>query len=77
MPNTKIVATLGPASSSAEVLSQMFKTGVCVFRLNASHGTQQQHAESIRLVRSMASGMGKSAGLLLDLQCRKIRLGRL
>jgi len=55
----------------------MFMTGVCVFRLNASHGTQQQHAESIRLVRSMAAEMGKSAALLLDLQGPKIRLGRL
>src|SRR5207247_11147414 len=77
MPNTKIVATLGPASCSAEVLSQMFTTGVCVFRLNASHGTQQQHADSIRLVRSVAAKMKKSAALLLDLQGPKIRLGRL
>src|SRR6185369_11280310 len=77
MPNTKIVATLGPASRSAEVLTQMFTTGVCVFRLNASHGTQQQHADTIRLVQSVAAEMKKSAALLLDLQGPKIRLGRL
>src|SRR5713226_1307255 len=77
MPNTKIVATLGPASSSVEVLSQMLTTGVCVFRLNASHGTQEQHANSIRLVRGVAAEMKKSAAVLLDLQGPKIRLGRL
>ena len=77
MPNTKIVVTLGPACSSAEVLGQMFASGVCVFRLNASHGTQQQHADSIRLVRKVAAEMKKSAALLLDLQGPKIRLGRL
>src|SRR5260370_30202487 len=77
MPNTKIVATLGPASSSVEVLSQMLTTGVCVFRLNASHGTQEQHAKAIRLVRSVAAEIKKSAAVLLDLQASKIRLARL
>src|SRR6267143_1552818 len=76
MPNTKIVATLGPASDSPEVLRRLFEAGVDVFRLNASHGTQQQHAERIRAVRQAARERGQHSGILLDLQGPKIRLGK-
>jgi len=75
MPNTKIVATLGPASDSPETVLQLLRAGVDVFRLNASHGTQDDQARRIRTVRAMASEMGIHAGVLLDLQGPKIRLG--
>ena len=55
MPNTKIVATLGPASESPDVLRLLLREGVDVFRLNASHGTQEKRAECIHAVRKAAS----------------------
>ncbi len=76
MPNTKIVATIGPACFDAASLQQMMAAGTDVFRLNMSHGTREQHAESIRLIRSAAEEMRRFAGILLDLQGPKIRLGR-
>src|SRR2546426_12832366 len=76
MPNTKIVATLGPASDSPDVLRQLFEAGVDVVRLNASHGTQEGHAERIRAVRKREQACGKHVGVLLDLQGPKIRLGK-
>src|SRR6266481_3225902 len=76
MRTTKIVATLGPASGSEEGIHNLIQAGVDVFRLNASHGTQEIHAESIRRVRKVASEMGTHSGILLDLQGPKIRLGK-
>src|SRR5438552_3135508 len=76
MPNTKIVATLGPASDSPDVLQRLFEAGVDVFRLNASHGTQEKHAERIRAVRKLEEARGKHIAILLDLQGPKIRLGK-
>jgi pyruvate kinase len=76
MPNTKIVATLGPATDAPGVLQQMLAAGVDVFRLNASHGEQDQHAARITAVREAARQAGIHAGILLDLQGPKIRLGR-
>ena len=76
MPNTKIVATLGPASDSLPVLRELMEAGVDVFRLNASHGTQPQHAERIRNVRALAGELGRNVAVLLDLQGPKIRLGK-
>src|SRR5215831_15472711 len=76
MPNTKIVATLGPATDAPGVLQQMLAAGVDVFRLNASHGEQDQHAARIAAVRAAACQAGIHAGILLDLQGPKIRLGR-
>jgi len=76
MPNTKIVATLGPATDAPGVLQQMLAAGVDVFRLNASHGEQDQHAARISAVREAARQAGIHAGILLDLQGPKIRLGR-
>src|SRR5271169_4951397 len=76
MPNTKIVATLGPATDSPDVLAQMLGAGVDVFRLNASHGTQEDHAARIDAVRKAAREARVHAGILLDLQGPKIRLGR-
>ena len=75
MPNTKIVATLGPASDSEAVLRQLLEAGVDVFRLNASHGTQAEHAARIAAIRRISAQMDRWVGILLDLQGPKIRLG--
>lgn len=75
MPNTKIVATLGPASDSVDVVRSLLQAGVDVFRMNASHGTQEALAQRIRTVRTVAGEMNFYAGILLDLQGPKIRLG--
>ena len=76
MPNTKIVATLGPASDSAEKLRELIAAGVDVFRLNASHGEWDDHARRIVAVRAAAAESGRHIGILLDLQGPKIRLGK-
>jgi pyruvate kinase len=75
MRATKIVATLGPSTDSEAVLRKLFEAGVDVFRLNASHGTQEDHAGRITAVRKLASEFKIHAGILLDLQGPKIRLG--
>lgn len=75
MPRTKIVATLGPAISGPSSLKSMFEAGVNVFRLNASHGTGDDHLLRIASVRAAAAELGIQAGILLDLQGPKIRLG--
>ena len=75
MPNTKIVATLGPASDSEAAIRQLLLAGVDVFRLNASHSTQAEHAGRIRIIRQVAAELGRWTAILLDLQGPKIRLG--
>jgi len=76
MPNTKIVATLGPASDSEAAIRQLLLAGVDVFRLNASHSTQTEHAGRIRIIRRVAAEMERWTAILLDLQGPKIRLGK-
>ena len=76
MPNTKIVATLGPATDDPHVLRQLLAAGVDVFRLNASHGEPDAQAARIEAVRKAARDARVHAGVLLDLQGPKIRLGR-
>ena len=73
---TKIVATLGPASNSPEMLARLFKAGVNVVRVNFSHGSAEQHTETVRLVREVAVGLGTDVGVLADLQGPKIRIGK-
>jgi pyruvate kinase len=73
---TKIVATLGPASSSAEVLERLIVAGVDVVRMNFSHGTPQDHINRAKLVRELAAKHKKSVGILADLQGPKIRVGK-
>ncbi|MDA0193666.1 MAG: pyruvate kinase [Bacteroidetes bacterium] len=70
---TKIVATIGPASNSKEVLSDLIKTGVDVFRLNFSHGTHEDHKKVIEKVRELNEELGTHICLLQDLQGPKIR----
>ncbi|HJV85313.1 MAG TPA: pyruvate kinase [Noviherbaspirillum sp.] len=73
---TKIVATLGPASSSREKLTQLIRAGVDVVRLNFSHGTPENHAAAASLVRELAHECGRTVGVLADLQGPKIRIGK-
>ncbi len=72
---TKIVATLGPASDAPEAIAALLANGVNVFRLNASHSIPEQQTERIERVRAAARDAGVRAGILLDLQGPKIRLG--
>ena len=74
--HTKIVATLGPASTSTEVLERLLRAGVDVVRLNFSHGTSGDHLERAASVREIARRLGRTVGILGDLQGPKIRVGR-
>lgn len=71
---TKIVATLGPATSTPSVISDLIKAGVNVVRLNFSHGTQQDHQMRAEMVRAEAKKQDKYVGILADLQGPKIRI---
>ncbi len=73
---TKIVATLGPASNTPEVLEQMIRAGVDVVRLNFSHGKAQDHIDRATMVREAAKRVGKSVAIMADLQGPKIRVGK-
>jgi len=73
---TKIVATLGPASSDPKVLERMINAGVDVVRINFSHGTREEHIEHAELARSLARAAGQTVGVLADLQGPKIRIGK-
>ncbi|MCK5668733.1 MAG: pyruvate kinase, partial [Gammaproteobacteria bacterium] len=73
---TKILATLGPASDSAEVIRKLIEAGVNVFRLNMSHGEHASHENTYKLVRSIADELGKPIAVLADLCGPKIRTGR-
>ena len=73
---TKIVATLGPASSDAKILDKMMEAGLDVVRLNFSHGSAQDHIERAELIRSLARARGRAIGVLADLQGPKIRVGK-
>ena len=77
LKSTKIIATLGPASSSAEVMEELIKNGVNLFRLNFSHGTHREHEAKIKLIREVEAKTGVSVGIIQDLQGPKIRLGEL
>ena len=72
---TKIVATLGPASDTAETIRILFETGADVFRLNFSHGTHEQHAERVGWLRALESEADRPIGILMDLQGPKLRIG--
>ena len=73
---TKIVATIGPASSSPERIKELVAAGVDVFRLNFSHGSADEHRERARLIRAEALAQGRSVAVLVDLQGPKIRVGK-
>jgi pyruvate kinase len=77
MRRTKIVATIGPASRDPEVLVRMVEAGMDVARLNFSHGTAEEHAETARLVRDAAGRAGRQVAILQDLPGPKLRIGPL
>ena len=74
--HTKIVATLGPASSDPHVLQRMVQAGVDVVRMNFSHGKAEDHVARARAIREAAALAGRPVGILADLQGPKIRVGR-
>ena len=74
---TKIVATIGPASRDPEILVRLIEAGVDVARLNFSHGTAEEHAETAQRVRDAAGRAGRNVALLQDLPGPKLRIGRL
>jgi pyruvate kinase len=73
---TKIVATLGPASSSEEMIARLITAGVNVVRLNFSHGTAEDHIKRAEIVRRIATTLNRPIGVLCDLQGPKIRIGK-
>ncbi|MES2536555.1 MAG: pyruvate kinase [Pseudomonadota bacterium] len=73
---TKIVATIGPASSDVETLTKMIVAGVDVVRLNFSHGKAQDHIDRATLVRQVAASCGREVAIMADLQGPKIRIGK-
>lgn len=75
MKKTKIVATLGPASSTREVIHEMVKAGVNVFRINFSHADYKDVEEKIHLIRSLNEEFGYNTAILADLQGPKLRIG--
>lgn len=76
MRRTKIVATIGPATESAERLRELVAAGATTFRLNFSHGDHSEHAARIATIRQVSAELGIELGILQDLQGPKIRLGR-
>ncbi len=73
---TKIVATIGPATESAQQITELVKAGATTFRLNFSHGDHKEHAQRISTIRRVSQDLGVNIGILQDLQGPKIRLGR-
>jgi pyruvate kinase len=76
MRRTKIVATLGPASSTAQVIEDMIRAGVDVFRLNFSHGSHEEQRHRAQTIRECSEKVGRIVGILADLQGPKIRTER-
>lgn len=74
---TKIVATLGPATSSYEKILELVEAGATMFRLNTSHGTEEGHAQNIEYIRKVSEKTGRYIPILVDLQGPKIRVGNI
>src|SRR3974377_2454766 len=72
----KIVATLGPASDSEEVIRALFEAGANIFRFNFSHGTREDHQRRYGIVRALEREMGRPIAVLADLQGPNLRVGR-
>jgi pyruvate kinase len=73
--NAKIVATLGPASSTADIVRRLFLGGADVFRLNFSHGTAEDHGRRVAIIRDLEQQTGRPIGIIADLQGPKHRVG--
>jgi pyruvate kinase len=76
-PRTKIVCTLGPSTANRDTLRTLMEAGLNVARLNFSHGTHEQHAETVAMVRDVAAELGRPISILGDLQGPRIRIGDL
>ena len=74
---TKIVATLGPSSKDYETIKELVIAGVSMFRINTSHGTKEEHAEKIGMIRQVEKELNKNIPILIDLQGPKIRVGQI
>ncbi len=74
--HTKIVATLGPATDDQRILTELIRAGADLVRINFSHGTPEDHAQRVRLVRDSADAAGRYVGILGDLSGPKIRIER-
>ena len=72
---TKVVATIGPATDSPEMIRRLFDAGVDVFRINMSHGEHDGHAAVVRSIRDTSVSVGRPAGILCDISGPKIRIG--
>jgi pyruvate kinase len=72
---TKIIATIGPASSTPEMLAHLFRAGADLFRLNFSHGTHADHAARIKMIRALEQDFNRPIGILADVQGPKLRVG--
>ena len=77
MRRTKIVATIGPASRDRDTLVELIRAGMDVARLNFSHGSHEQHAETAERVREAAGRAGRPVAILQDLPGPKLRIGKL
>jgi pyruvate kinase len=73
---TKIIATLGPASSDEAMIEALFRAGADVFRLNFSHGSHEDHAARLVAIRNVEKRLGRPIGVLADVQGPKLRIGR-
>src|SRR5271165_1915782 len=73
--HVKILATLGPSSSDLQSIRALFAAGADMFRLNFSHGTQDQHKERVEIIRRIERESGRPIAILLDLQGPKLRVG--
>lgn len=77
MIHTKIVCTIGPASSSVEMLEKLIKAGMNIARLNFSHGSHEEHARRITMIREASQNTGRTVAVLLDTKGPEIRIGDL
>src|SRR3974390_1115722 len=79
LPNhkTKIVATIGPASDTPEMLERLIRAGLNVARLNFSHGDLSGHAEHIKRIRSAAKAVGRRVAIMADMPGPKMRIGKI
>jgi pyruvate kinase len=73
---TKIIATLGPASATTEIIERLYRAGADVFRLNFSHGSHEDHAARITMIREVERKVGRPIGILADVQGPKLRVGK-
>ena len=75
--NVKILATLGPASGTPEMIHKLFAAGADVFRINMSHTKHDRLAELVAMIRQVEREVGRPIGILADLQGPKLRLGEM